>query len=224
MVVEVSTGEMAQRIDYDAFGRVIRDTNPGFQPFGFGGGLYDSDTGLLRFGARDYDAHTVRWTVKDPIRFHGGDANLYGYVVNDPVNFIDPNGRNPVVTGTLIGFIIGAGLELYDAMNEARDLSEDALNAANSSGLPGAHNGFQDAYRHCLWNFMMTEQIGSGAAWVAGTGHEYGDNREDPNDERQMDLHNTACGRKAGADKDDKRSCQQKCMGALMSDRLRTFP
>ncbi|MDS4031603.1 MAG: hypothetical protein RKO66_16235 [Candidatus Contendobacter sp.] len=32
------------------------DTSPGFQPFGFAGGLYDKDTGLVRFGARDYGA------------------------------------------------------------------------------------------------------------------------------------------------------------------------
>ena len=41
-------------MDYDAFGRVLADTAPGFQPFGFAGGLYDHDTGLVRFGARDY--------------------------------------------------------------------------------------------------------------------------------------------------------------------------
>ena len=36
----------------------LRDTNPGFQPFGFAGGMYDAATGLVRFGARDYDAET----------------------------------------------------------------------------------------------------------------------------------------------------------------------
>ncbi len=33
-----------------------------------------------------------RWTTKDPIGFAGGDTNLFGYVANDPVNFIDPEG------------------------------------------------------------------------------------------------------------------------------------
>jgi RHS repeat-associated protein len=77
---------------YDVFGQVTFDDNPGFQPFGFAGGLYDPDTQLTRFGARDYDAETGRWTAKDPIRFAGGDTNLYGYVLNDPVNWIDPEG------------------------------------------------------------------------------------------------------------------------------------
>jgi uncharacterized protein RhaS with RHS repeats len=46
----------------------------------------------VRFGVRDYDPETGRWTAKDPIRFAGGDMNLYGYVLNDPVNWVDPWG------------------------------------------------------------------------------------------------------------------------------------
>jgi RHS repeat-associated protein len=61
-------------------------------PFGFAGGLHDRDTGLARFGYRDYDPETGRWTAKDPILFAGGDVDLYGYCLNDPVNFIDPEG------------------------------------------------------------------------------------------------------------------------------------
>jgi RHS repeat-associated protein len=94
LVVDVATGAVAQRMDYDAFGTVTQDTNPGFQPFGFAGGLYDRDTKLVRFGARDYDAATGRWTAKDPIGFDGMDTNLYAYTHGDPVNFLDPTGQN----------------------------------------------------------------------------------------------------------------------------------
>jgi RHS repeat-associated protein len=91
-VINTSDGTVAQRMDYDEFGNVTLDTNPGFQPFGFAGGLYDQQTGLTRFGARDYDAQVGRWTAKDPIRFSGGDQNLYGYVLNNPINIADPTG------------------------------------------------------------------------------------------------------------------------------------
>ena len=91
LVVNVATGAIAEQIDYDEFGRVLKDTNPGFQPFGFAGGLYDQDTKLVRFGARDYNPSIGRWTAKDPILFAGGD-NLYGYVLADPVNLVDPSG------------------------------------------------------------------------------------------------------------------------------------
>ncbi|HHW85535.1 MAG TPA: hypothetical protein GX400_04935, partial [Chloroflexi bacterium] len=95
LVVDTSTGSVVQRLDYDAFGRVLTDTNPGFQPFGFAGGLYDRDTGLVRFGARDYDPETGRWTAKDPILFAGGDTNLYVYAMSDPMNYVDVGGLNP---------------------------------------------------------------------------------------------------------------------------------
>jgi len=90
-----TTGAVVQAMDYVTFGRVVADTNPGFQPFGFAGGLYDRDTKLTRFGARDYDAESGRWTSKDPIGFNGGDTNLYGYALNDPVNLLDILGLEP---------------------------------------------------------------------------------------------------------------------------------
>jgi len=92
LVVRASDGTIAQRLDYDQFGRVTLDTSPSFQPFGFAGGLYDPDTGLVRFGRRDYDATIGRWIAKDPILFNGGDTNLYGYCLNDPVNTMDTTG------------------------------------------------------------------------------------------------------------------------------------
>jgi RHS repeat-associated protein len=100
LVANASTGAVAQRLDYDEFGNVLADTSPGFQPFGFAGGIYDPDTGLVRFGARDYDPTIGRWTATDPIRFAGGSANLYAYVIQDPVNLIDVTG---LTAGTLTG-------------------------------------------------------------------------------------------------------------------------
>jgi RHS repeat-associated protein len=107
LVVNTSTGAIAEQITYDEFGNVLSDTNPGFQPFGFAGGLYDQDTKLVRFGARDYDPSTGRWTAKDPTLFIGGDTDLYGYLRDDPVNWVDPAGRGGV--GTWVGGIAEAG-------------------------------------------------------------------------------------------------------------------
>ena len=106
LVVNTSTGAIAQRIDYDAFGRITQNTSPGFQPFAFAGGLYDADTGLVRLGARDYDASIGRWTAKDPTGFRGGDANLYAYAYGDPVNYVDVTGLDAIAAhgGTLTYF------------------------------------------------------------------------------------------------------------------------
>ncbi len=83
------------------WGNVLSDSNPNFQPFYFAGGIYDTDTKLTRFGARDYDAETGRWTAKDPIGFAGGLTSLYDYVGGDPVNYLDPSGLELIVDPTL---------------------------------------------------------------------------------------------------------------------------
>jgi RHS repeat-associated protein len=91
-VVNATTGAIVQKVDYGEYGNVVLDTNPGFTSFGFAGGLFDTETKLVRFGARDYDATIGRWVVKDPIGFSGMDGNFYGYVGQDPINFNDPRG------------------------------------------------------------------------------------------------------------------------------------
>jgi RHS repeat-associated protein len=92
LVVDAATGVVVQRLDYDEFDHITVDTNPGFQPFGFAGGLYDQHTGFVRFGVRDYDPTTGRWTTRDPVLFRGGSTNLYEYASNDPINFLDSSG------------------------------------------------------------------------------------------------------------------------------------
>jgi RHS repeat-associated protein len=103
------SGSVIKALDYDSFGNVISDSNEGFEiPFGFAGGLKDSDTQLLRFGYRDYDPQIGRWTARDPIGFAGGDTNLYGYVASDPVNWIDELGLEAKAY-TTVAVTINAG-------------------------------------------------------------------------------------------------------------------
>lgn len=125
LVVNSATGAIMQRLDYDEFGNVRQDTNPGFQPFGFAGGLYDRDTRLIRFGARDYDPGTGRWTAKDPIRFAGDETNLYVYAANDAVNGVDPVGLyvayvDPRLQGTFAQVAsTSTGRSLIEAINNS---------------------------------------------------------------------------------------------------------
>lgn len=138
LVVDVTTGAILQRLDYDEFGQVITDTNPGFQPFGFAGGLYDRDTKLIRFGVRDYDAEVGRWTAKDPILFAGGDTNLYGYVVNDPVNLMDPLG---LMDFDAQGYPTAEEPGLQSPLIDPADIVADVLTAGGASGARACMRG-----------------------------------------------------------------------------------
>ena len=101
LVLDVADGTIAQRMDYDAWGNVINDTNPGFQPFGYAGGLYDRDLELVRFGARDYDPELGRWTAKDPSGFSSKRTNFYSYAANNPTLYTDSSGNEPEVLSYL---------------------------------------------------------------------------------------------------------------------------
>lgn len=92
-VVSDASGNIVKKVDYDSFGNILTDSSPAFiVPFDFAGGLHDRDTGLVLFGYRDYSPEIGRWTAKDPIGFSSGDIDFFGYVQNNPVNWIDPNG------------------------------------------------------------------------------------------------------------------------------------
>jgi RHS repeat-associated protein len=90
-----NAGDVPFTATYAAFGAVV-GMGLDWMPFGFAGGIYDSDTDLVRFGARDWDTVVGRWTSKDPLRFNGGDSNLFEYVFGDPINLADPEGTGPL--------------------------------------------------------------------------------------------------------------------------------
>ena len=54
----------------------------------------DDETDLLYYGYRYYNASTGRWLNRDPAEEEGG-KNLYGFVSNDPSDWLDTDGRAP---------------------------------------------------------------------------------------------------------------------------------
>ncbi len=86
-----SIGQAVHTYAYDAFGNLLVSTGSVRQPYQFSTKAVSPTAGLVYFGARDYDPTTGRFISPDPAGFVDG-PNLYTYVANDPVNFIDPVG------------------------------------------------------------------------------------------------------------------------------------
>ncbi|MBX3263378.1 MAG: RHS repeat-associated core domain-containing protein, partial [Labilithrix sp.] len=146
------------------WGVVTNDTAPGFQPFGFAGGLWDRDTGLVRFGTRDYDPTTGRWTTKDASRF-GGGLNFYVYCDGDPINRIDTDGhfwrevervfgagirvvRN-ITRGEAQRIVKGGGDVATNRTKATRSLTKDVSPAGKSSRLE-CHGDGMTSHVHAL--------------------------------------------------------------------------
>ncbi|MCB1210509.1 MAG: RHS repeat-associated core domain-containing protein [Verrucomicrobiales bacterium] len=97
--IEASTGALAARFDYDAFGNQVTDWSaPGHSAaeitqIRFSTKLQDPQTGWLCYGHRWYDPVNGRWSAKDPIEESGG-LNLYAMVGNDAVNGVDVLGMD----------------------------------------------------------------------------------------------------------------------------------
>ncbi len=104
-------GTLLRAIEYSAFGEVISDSNPGLEVFlGFAGGIDDRTTGLLRFGYRDLDPRTGRWTARDPLLLGSDQRNLFAYVGNDPISRRDPLGLWCIGASAYVG--LGLGVKL----------------------------------------------------------------------------------------------------------------
>jgi RHS repeat-associated protein len=60
----------------------------------------DDGTGLYYLRNRYYSPGLQRFISEDPIEFAGGDANLYSYVLNNPLLYTDPSGLNGGTPGS----------------------------------------------------------------------------------------------------------------------------
>jgi len=143
LVVNVGDGTVVQRTDYDEFGNVVlSNITSGWEPlpFGFAGGLYDRDTGLIRFGSRDYDPAVGRWLAKDPIGLEGG-VNLYTYVHNNPVNRVDLTGLVQTLVETDEENALADDLAATEASSEQTAIEvENVARPGKAQRAQGAHS------------------------------------------------------------------------------------
>ncbi len=90
-VLTDSKQKVVESYRYDSFGNLKNGIKPK-QPFTYTSRIWDMEIGLYDYRTRTYNSQLGRFIQKDPIGFDGGDVNLYGYVQNNPINWIDPWG------------------------------------------------------------------------------------------------------------------------------------
>lgn len=133
-------GVIVKRVDYDSFGNVLFDNLPElYIPLGFGGGIVDGATGLVRFGCRHYDPEVGRFISRDPAKDRRGDGDLYDYCVDDPVGRVDRDGRFfflPLLAGIGGGAVMGP-LGSWFAAKSADKMKEERTGKASTAARDG---------------------------------------------------------------------------------------
>ena len=161
-------GDEYQRIEYTPYGEtwVEKTSNTGseFLPYKFTGKELDPETRLYYYGARYLDPKYSIWLSADPAlgeyipgapvndeaRKHnqnlpgmGGVFNtvnlhLYHYAGNNPVKYVDPDGRAATVAGALIGFLAGG----LSAVVQGKRGFNEVIGGAVGGAIAGAAIGF----------------------------------------------------------------------------------
>ena len=121
-----SSGSVLDHVIYDSFGNITSETSSSSgDRFKFAGMEYDAVTAQYYDCAREYRAALGRFATQDPIRFYGGDSNLFRYVRDAPTLFTDPTGcetepdiQPPPMQNDDDRAMLGAAQSARDANNE----------------------------------------------------------------------------------------------------------
>ena len=90
-----NTQTITDTFSYSAFGEVVNHVGGTPTPFQYVGskGFYRDSSTRTHVRARNFYVNLGKWSTQDPLWFRGRDYNLYRYVGNNSVNYIDPSGN-----------------------------------------------------------------------------------------------------------------------------------
>lgn len=164
-------GNTVQSYAYSSFGETKvynqsgNEVNPNQMiqsPYAYTAREWDYEIGLNYHRARYYDPYTGRFLSPDPIHFKGGDANLFRYVRNNPLRYVDPSGLTTIVFTT---FTFGVGS--HSAIAVVNDKTGtvtiyDPGGSFNYNG-EGGSGGYFEGDQQLLEEFLKYQENTSGS-------------------------------------------------------------
>ena len=198
--------------------------NANLNPFRYRGYYYDAETGLYYVSSRYYDPEIGRWINADGYVSTGQGVlgnNMFAYCGNNPINRKDPSGQGwitaliitavvVVVSAVVVKSVADNKIDKSGAndaekalakkdyiaayqVNKAKTITEDYID--KTYGRENDCDATQvNAYRHAMWNAVMTDRIGEKKAKKFADAHEQFPNN--PVEHMEMDLHNNELGRR----------------------------
>jgi RHS repeat-associated protein len=198
-----NSANITQGFLYTPFGEIISDYSPTFHDspmpnYAFNAKELDEENGMYYYSARYYAPPT--FISRDPMFEKYPSISPYTYCANNPMLFVDPNGRNPILPPVLAYYVTAktmelggnssrvrqAGYAMQHPINAARvgqynpgsnNISTTAsnfqVNVAIAAGLSTGNEGDQgNAFRHALWQGIITNEMGANHAQRIGNTHE----------------------------------------------------
>jgi RHS repeat-associated protein len=170
-----SAGAIATQYTYEPFGNVTASGQTSANPYQFTGRENDA-TGLYFYRARYYSPTFQRFIAQDPIGFRGGDANLYGYIRQNPTSTVDPFGLLTIQMGIELNFDFGSlngtfsfGFAFDDQGGVGTFSSEGGGFGLGTPGLSGGLAlGYSNAKTICDLAGPFNQVGGSGGAGIGG--------------------------------------------------------
>nr|WP_244533936.1 RHS repeat-associated core domain-containing protein [Flavobacterium micromati] len=95
--ISARNGSISQHVEYIAFGEILFEEHSSSfsSPYLFNGKELDRETNLSYYGARYLDMKTSLWLSIDPLAEKMPNYGAYVYAFNNPIKFVDPDGRAP---------------------------------------------------------------------------------------------------------------------------------
>ena len=203
------------RQSHEAYGTAVLDPGNSVTDFQvrFPGQYLDEETGFHYNFFRYHDPSVGRYISADPIG-QRADVNTFSYARNDPMAFVDPDGRDPLFDGS------GAHIAqtVVDAMNAHGDAqaASDKADDLEKSGRfgptvlrPGLEPRSKSDYRHCLASCLITKSQGAANAKAFGDAREIILGKGINSVDNAIDQRANAKGREFGESCDD---CHKKCL------------
>jgi RHS repeat-associated protein len=144
------SGKLIENYRYSAFGEIqIFSEAEVDNPWRYSSKRFDAETGFIFFGRRYYDPEIGRWITPDPAGFADG-PNLYAYVHNHPLAYIDPDGQfAQFLVAMAVSFAIDMAIDA--TLPFAVAFAEPYIGVASTSFLAGVVRGRNSDFTPKNW-------------------------------------------------------------------------